>query len=220
MLPDRLCLCYEDRDVLVVDKPAGLLSIATDIERERTAYWVLAEYLRKKGEKRHPAVVHRLDRGTSGLLLFAKSEQVKVALMKRWNETVRERKYLALVEGFFAAAGGKGEERGTINTPLAEDGRGTVFASPTGKRCVTHWRLIAQTDRWTLLELELETGRRNQIRAHLSHAGHPVAGDAAYGAKSDPLKRLALHAEVLSFIHPRTGTALRFESPAPFRNFL
>jgi 23S rRNA pseudouridine1911/1915/1917 synthase len=203
-LHQGLVLLHEDRDLLVVDKPAGLLSIAAGAEREKTAYWILSEYLRKKGEKRRPAVVHRLDRETSGVMLFAKSDAVKRKLMEHWNETVLERCYLALVEGELAGA------QGTIDAPLGEDPRGRVVVVSGGQRAVTHWKLLKNGRRFSLLSLELETGRRNQIRVHLAHLGHPVAGDKKYGAKADPLNRLCLHAERIVFHHPHDGRVLTF----------
>ncbi|GHV77288.1 hypothetical protein AGMMS49942_21090 [Spirochaetia bacterium] len=214
-LPQGLVLLYEDRDLLVVDKPAGLLSIAAGAEREKTAYRILAEYLRKKGEKRRPAVVHRLDRETSGVMIFAKSDAVKRKLMDHWDEAVLERRYLALVEGAFI------EAEGTIDAPLGEDRRGRVVVvsggqqAPFSQNAVTHWKLLKSNGRLSLLSLELETGRRNQIRAHLAHSGHPVVGDKKYGAKTDPLKRLCLHAERIVFHHPHDGRVLEFEVKAP-----
>jgi 23S rRNA pseudouridine1911/1915/1917 synthase len=208
-LPHGLLLIYEDRDLLTVDKPSGLLSIATETEREKTAYWILAEYLRKKGEKRRPAAVHRLDRDTSGIMIFAKSEQMKKRLMEHWDELVTERCYIALAEGNFA------EDAGTINAPLGEDRGGRVVVMQGGKPAITRWTRLQTGKNYSLLSLELETGRRNQIRAHLAWLGCPVAGDKKYGAKSDPLGRLALHAKTLSFHHPHSGELLRFNSPCP-----
>jgi 23S rRNA pseudouridine1911/1915/1917 synthase len=211
-----LSLLYEDRDLLVVDKPSGLLSISAGAERQRTAYWVLAEYLRKKGERRRPAVVHRLDRDTSGVMLFVKSEAAKQKLMKNWDRSVKERHYLALVEGELPSD--HPLTRGTscvIDAPLGEDRGGRVVVCPGGRRALTRWKLLKAGKGYSLLSLELETGRRNQIRAHLSWLGHPVAGDGKYRARTDPLKRLALHAEVLVFQHPRDGRLLEFTVPPP-----
>ena len=236
-----LILLYEDRDILVVDKPAGLLSIATGTEREKTVYWTLAEYLRKKGERRRPAVVHRLDRDTSGLMVFAKSEQVKKKLMENWEHALIRRRYIALAEGKFPPddKGGPGEgikgsegigkiegikgikgiERtkeieGIIDEPLGEDRGGRVIVKAGGKRALTRWKLLGRGNGYSLLALELETGRRNQIRAHLFFMGCPIAGDKKYGARTNPLGRLALHAENLSFYHPAGGGPLEFSSPA------
>jgi 23S rRNA pseudouridine1911/1915/1917 synthase len=233
-----LLLLYEDRDLLVVDKPAGLLSIAAEAERERTVYWILAEYLRRKGEKRRPAVVHRLDRDTSGLMVLAKSEPVKKALMVNWEKAVIRRRYIALAEGKFPPGGnspggapgrgpgpGSGEGRagggfvdeGFIDEPLGEDGGGRVIVKAGGRRALTRWKLLGRGKAYSLLSLELETGRRNQIRAHLFFLGCPVAGDKKYGAQTNPLGRLALHAENLSFYHPSGGRPLEFNSPAVSR---
>lgn len=209
-LTGGLVLLYEDRDIMVVDKPSGLLSIAAGSLRDKTAYSILAEYLRAKGGKQRPAAVHRLDRDTSGIMLFAKSEPVKKKLMASWKRTVAVRRYTALVEGVMA------ENRGLVDAPLAEDRGGRMLVQEGGMRAVTRWELIRQGKGHALLSLELETGRRNQIRAHMAFLKHPVAGDGKYAAKSNPFKRLALHAETLSFYHPADGRLMEFHSPCPF----
>jgi 23S rRNA pseudouridine1911/1915/1917 synthase len=208
-LPQGILLYYEDRDLLVICKPAGLLSIAAGGERDRTAYWIISEYLRKKGEKCRAAAVHRLDRDTSGLMIFAKSEGIKKQFMERWNELLKERRYICLAEGELA------EKEGIIDAPLGEDRGGRVVVMKGGKPALTRWKLLKAGNAYSLLTLELDTGRRNQIRAHLDWAGHPVAGDKKYRAKTDPLKRLALHADRLVFLHPRNGALLEFEVPGP-----
>lgn len=212
-LPHGLGILYEDRELIVVDKPSGLLTTAAGAERERTAYWILCEYLRRRGEKRRAAVVHRLDRDTSGVLVFGKSEAAKRALMDHWSEAVLERRYVALAEGDFPA------EEGLIDEPLGEDRGGRVVVvergTPGALEARTRWRVLGSGNGRTLLELELETGRRNQIRAHLDWAGRPVAGDRKYGARTDPVGRLALHAERLVFRHPADGRVLEFTVPAP-----
>jgi 23S rRNA pseudouridine1911/1915/1917 synthase len=204
-----MTLLYEDHHIMGVNKPAGLLSIASGGERDRTAYWILCEYLRRKGEKRRVAVVHRLDRETSGVMIFAKSEDVKRRLMVNWNEAVTERRYIALAEGLFT------EPEGRIDAPLGEDRGGRVVVAEGGRRAVTRWKLLGTGKGYSLLSLDLETGRRNQIRAHLSHLGHPVAGDTKYHAETNPLNRLALHAASIALPHPCDGRPLRFEAPAP-----
>ena len=211
-LPRGLALVYEDDDVIVVDKPAGLLTIATERERERTAY----AYLMARAHARRPParifVVHRLDRGASGLLVFATSAEVKRQLQAQFAAHTVERTYLAVVEGRLAAP------EGTITDRLVDDAAGRVRAthrSDRGRTAVTRWRRLRAGTHHTLLEVRLETGRRNQIRVHLAGRGHPVAGDAVYGSRTDPIGRLALHAHVIGFDHPRTGTRLRFVSPAP-----
>ena len=205
-----LLLLYEDRDIVALDKPIGLLSVASADRREKTAYWILAEYLRKKGGgSGSPAVVHRLDRDTSGVMIFAKSGWVKKKLMDNWDDIVTERRYVCVAEGKFT------EEEGVIDLPLGEESGGRVVAIKDGIPAVTRWKLLQERNGYSLLSLELETGRRNQIRAHLAALGHPVAGDKKYWAKTDPLKRLCLHAEKISFYHPRDGKIMEFESTVP-----
>jgi 23S rRNA pseudouridine1911/1915/1917 synthase len=202
-------LLYEDRDILVAYKPAGLLSVAAGGEKEHTLYWILSEYLRKKGEKRRAAAVHRLDRDTSGVMVFAKSGLVKKKFMDSWNELVLRRRYIALAEGVMTAP------EGIIDAPLGEDRSGRVIVDTSGKKALTRWALREAGSAYSLLELELETGRRNQIRVHLSHIAHPVAGDKKYGAKTDPLGRLCLHADLLAFKHPLEGRLMEFARPEP-----
>ena len=209
-LASGLILLYEDHDIIVLDKPAGLLSIAAAGRQEKNAYWILAEYLRKRGGGGgSPAAVHRLDRETSGVMIFAKSGWVKKKMMDNWNESVAERLYICVAEGIFT------EKEGIIDLPLGEDAGGRVVVRKDGKPAVTRWKLIQTRNGYSLLSLELETGRRNQIRAHLAALGHPVAGDKKYWAKTDPLKRLCLHAQKIGFYHPRDKKLMEFESPVP-----
>ncbi|MDR1059321.1 MAG: RNA pseudouridine synthase [Treponema sp.] len=215
-----LLLLYEG-DILVVDKPPGLLSVATETEKERTAYWILREYLRKKGGRERPAAVHRLDRDTSGIMIFAGTGRVKKRLMDHWDEAILRRSYAALVEGDMRNGAFKPEEiarGGLIDAPLGEEKSGRVVVMPGGKPARTRWKLLAAGNGYSLLELELETGRRNQIRAHLHHLGYPVAGDKKYNAKTDPLGRLCLHAAEISLRMPQAGgpgEILEFRSPVP-----
>jgi 23S rRNA pseudouridine1911/1915/1917 synthase len=212
-LPAGLRLVHEDADVLVVDKPAGLLTIATERERERTAYAHLTARARRRDGR--VFIVHRLDRLASGLLVFATSAGAKRALQSQFAAHTAERAYLAVVEGRVAPAAGVVESR------LLEDAPGRVRETRRpgdGRAAVTRWHVLRAGARHTLLEVRLETGRRHQIRVHLAGLGHPIAGDATYGARTDPLRRLALHATVLGFDHPRTGARLRFVS-APPRSF-
>ena len=209
-LSSGLVLLYEDRDIAVVDKPAGLLSITSGSVREKTVYWILAEYFRKRGGGgSNPAVVHRLDRDTSGVMIFARSAWVKKKLMDNWNEFVTLRSYVCVAEGKM-----DGEE-GTIDLPLGEDADGKVVVRKDGKPARTRWKVKKAGKGYSLLSLELETGRRNQIRVHLAALGHPVAGDKKYEAQTNPLKRLCLHAEKIAFQHPRDGRSMEFGSPVP-----
>jgi 23S rRNA pseudouridine1911/1915/1917 synthase len=211
-LPAGLTLVHEDRDVLVVDKPAGLLTIATERERRRTAYAHLTAHLQARRPPGRAFIVHRLDRLASGLLVFAASPAAKRALQAQFHAHGTERTYLAVVEGAPTRA------EGTIRSRLVDDEPGRVRETrdpERGRPAVTHWRVVKRGVRHALLEVRLETGRRNQIRVHLSAMGHPIAGDRVYGATSDPFGRLALHAHVLGFDHPHTGDRMRFVSAAP-----
>jgi 23S rRNA pseudouridine1911/1915/1917 synthase len=226
MLGRGLVLLYEDRDLVVVEKPAGLLSIAAGGEREKTAYRVLSEYFRKRGGGGRPAAVHRLDRDTSGVMIFAKDGRVKKTLMENWDDLIVRRLYVAVAEGDITPDGKAGGE-GRIDAPLQEEGAGKnrggrMVVREGGKPAATRWKLLEKGGGYSLLSLELETGRRNQIRAHLAYIGHPVAGDKKYGASTDPLKRLCLHAETISFRHPYDGKLMEFNSPVPkgFRSIL
>lgn len=211
-------ILWEDEEILVVDKPAGLLSMASDKERERTAYRQVTDYVRAGGDpKARVFIVHRLDRDTSGVLLFAKREEIKRAFQDNWESIVRRRGYTAVVEGT------PPKQADTIRTFLRENGIHKVYSVPTGgKEAITHYKTVKQGKRYSLLEVELSTGRKNQIRAHLSEIGCPVAGDRTYGAATDPLHRLCLHAHELSFTHPLTGkeTTYRAELPRGFRKLI
>ena len=164
---------------------------------------------RKRGGGGSPAVVHRLDRDTSGVIIFARSGLIKKKLMDNWDRAVKERHYICVAEGEFTG------EDGVIDLPLGEDASGRVIVKKDGKPAVTQWRLLRQGNGFSLLHLDLITGRRNQIRAHLYALGHPVAGDVKYWAKTDPLRRLCLHAEKISFYHPKDKILMEFESPFP-----
>lgn len=207
-LPEGLKLIFEDADLIVVDKPPGLLTIATEHERRRTAYALLTAYAHGSGAGR-VFIVHRLDRDTSGLLVFARSEAIKRTLQDQWRTV--EKKYLAVVEGT------PKESAGTIRSRLRENRAMNVYetSSEEGALAVTHYRVLQSSTRYALLEIVLETGRKNQIRVHLAELGHAVVGDRKYGAHGNPVGRLALHASTLSFVHPTRGERLRFSSPLP-----
>lgn len=211
-LPAGMAVLHQDDDLVVIHKPAGLLSIATDTQRERTAFRVLTLWARDQARSGQARVwvVHRLDRETSGLLVFARTEEAKAKLQESWPEA--EKIYLALVEGAPPAP------QGTLRGHLDESQPHRVYARGPGggaREAITHYRAVRAGFGRTLVEVRLETGRRHQIRVQLAEAGCPVVGDELYGAKSDPARRLALHATRLTFKHPRTGQPMTFQSPLP-----
>ena len=210
--PPMLPILYEDDDLIAVNKPAGMLAISTDKERERTAYHIVFDYMKAKKDGGRVFVVHRLDRETSGVMLLAKNEQVKRRLQDSWDESVRRRGYIAVVEGC-----PEPQER-TIRSWLRETKTLLVYSSHTegdGKLAVTSYTTLRTTAKNTMLDISLDTGRKNQIRVHMKDIGHPIVGDKKYDAKTDPLKRLALHASVLTLLHPITGDELRLVAPIP-----
>lgn len=202
---------YEDEGLLVVHKPAGLLTVATDTQKNRTAYRLAAGYLRARGPGARLFIVHRLDRDTSGVLLFAKSEELKNALQEDWNSLVKKRGYWAVAEGEELPGSGECRSR------LTESKTHRVYSAKgeEGKEAVTRYTVLARKKGYSLLDVELDTGRKNQIRVHLAELGCPVAGDEKYGARTDPMGRLALHAYELSLTDPRSGKLLTFTAPPP-----
>jgi 23S rRNA pseudouridine1911/1915/1917 synthase len=212
VLPKGMRIIFEDEAVLVIEKPADLLSIATEGQKEKTAHAHLMKYInggQARGKKRI-WIVHRLDRETSGLMVFAKTESAKETLQAKWSQT--EKRYLAIVEGRLPAA------EGELRSHLDESRTYKVHAAKESARtrlAITEYKVIQQTATRSLLELTLRTGRRNQIRVQLAQAGCPVLGDTKYGPENQPATRLALHASSLSFPHPVTGNQCEFESPLP-----
>jgi RluA family pseudouridine synthase len=205
-------LIYEDDDLIVVDKPAGLLTIATDTERSRTLYSALRAYANQKKPAEKIFIVHRLDREASGLLVFAKSVEMKERLQSQFRDHSAGRAYIAVAEGQVAP------DNFTIRSHLAENAAHRVYSTGkrgAGKAAVTHVCVLERKRKTTLLQVRLETGRKHQIRVHLADRGHPIVGDKTYGSRTNPLRRLALHGETLEFRHPRSGKPMRFESPAP-----
>ena len=204
-------LVYEDHHICVVEKNIGILSMATD-HHQFCVKTVLDDYFRKSRQKCTAHVVHRLDRDTSGLLVYAKTIEAEQILEHNWREIVTDRRYVAL------ASGRMEQESGTVQSWLKDNKAYFTYSSPTdngGKYAVTHFRTLRTTDRHSLVELKLETGRKNQIRVHLQDLRHPVCGDIKYGNGDDPCGRLCLHAFRLDFYHPITGEHLHFETPMP-----
>ena len=210
--PKGLTILHEDRDIIVVDKIQGLLTISTDREKEKTAHFLLNDYV-KKGDHRsrnRVFIVHRLDRETSGVLVFAKSEEAKNYLQDYWQEFSKT--YVAVVHGKLQ------DREGVISSYLAENSAFRVYSTKNpdkGKFSETGYRVLKESDRFSLLEINLFTGRKHQIRVHLAENGHPVVGDKIYGTDDRDMKRLALHASSLTITHPYTENKMTFETDIP-----
>lgn len=211
-LPRGLFIIFEDKDLLLVDKPPGLLSMGTEREREHTAYYALTNYVRKGAAKSRNRIfiVHRLDREASGLLIFAKTPDAKIALQENWDAV--EKKYYAVVHGVPPQPSGK------ISSYLIENDARKVYATQNrreGKLSETEYQLLRTAGGLSLLEVTLLTGRKHQIRVHLADQKWPIAGDSKYGPKHSPFKRLALHAHLLKFPHPISGKPMAFDTGFP-----
>ena len=207
----ELDIVFEDPYLLVIDKQPGVLSMSNNT-RQQTVQTVLNRYLEKGGGRNTSHLVHRLDRDTSGLMVYAKDVQTQQSFINGWQELVTDRRYVALVEGKLE------KQHGTVRSWLTEDKRFITHSSPTdngGKYAVTHYNVLASSNGYSLVECMLETGRKNQIRVHMADLGHPLVGDAKYGSNNDSIRRLGLHAYMLCFVHPVTGKRLRFETPIP-----
>jgi 23S rRNA pseudouridine1911/1915/1917 synthase len=207
-----LKIVYLDEAIVVIDKPAGLLSMGSEREKERTAHRILNDYLKtlNKSRLQQAFIVHRLDRDTSGLLLFARSVATQEELQRNWKLVTK--KYFAVVEGATR------NPEGTLTDRLVESKSLLVHrVSQGGEIAITHYRAIATRDDFSLMEITLETGRKHQIRVQLAGAGHPVVGDRKYGARTDPARRLALHSCELKFRHPISGAPMEFRSVLPAR---
>lgn len=208
-----LNILYEDDSLIVIDKMSGLLSMATERDKEKTAYRILSDYVKESHPRNCVFILHRLDRETSGIMMFAKNLRIQELLQKNWDRAVLERKYVAVVEGQ------PKQTQGKIESYIAENSAFIVHStnSKNGKLAITNYRILKTNGQYSLMELELETGRKNQIRVHMQESGYPVAGDKKYGAKTNPINRLALHAFKLRFTHPVTQKEMNFETPIPKR---
>lgn len=204
-----LDIIYEDKEIIVINKPCGLLSEKTNTESQKTAYSLVKTYLEKKKESIY--MVHRLDQYTSGILMFVKNKKLYELLTSDWNKYVKVRGYVAVVEGCMK------KPKGTIENYLAESKTQVVYitSKDKGKKAITHYKVIQSNKNYTMVDVRLDTGRKNQIRVHMSSLNHPLIGDDKYGAKTNPIKRLGLHAHELMFVHPITLKEMRFVSKTP-----
>ncbi len=210
--PLGLDIVYEDDDLIVIDKPAGLLTIATDKEKRKTAYAFLSRYVKLTNPENKIFIIHRLDRETSGLLMFAKNETIKKQIQENWTSTIDQRTYVGVVEGEVQ------QEEGTIVSWLYESKAFIVYSSQNpqhGQKSITHYKKLNANKNFSLLQINLETGRKHQIRVHMQDINHPIIGDNKYGSSQSPLRRMGLHAQVLAFTHPKNGKMCRFETQIP-----
>lgn len=211
MRKDRIKIIYEDKNIIVVEKPSNLLTIATDKERENTLYHKTISYLKQKNKNNKLFIVHRLDKDTSGVILFAKTEQVKNFLQDNWNDVAVSRKYVAVCEGT------PSDKTKVIKSYLTEN-KNTFISYSTkdknkGKLAITSYNVIKSNKKYSLLDIEIKTGRKNQIRAHLMENGTPIVGDKKYGSVSSPIHRMCLHAYELVIKY--NNNSIKFESKIP-----
>lgn len=206
---------FEDKDIIAIEKAEGLLSMASDKEKEKTAYNIVKTYVKAKDPKDKVFIVHRLDRGTSGVMIFAKNPETQQKLQTNWSDAVKERKYVAVVEGRVE------KDKDTLITYLKENSAMVTYSNikpvEGSKKAITHYEVLSRSKGYSLVEANIETGRKNQIRVHMQTIGHSVAGDKKYGAKTSPLKRLCLHARTIVFIHPTTGKTISLSTKIPGR---
>ncbi len=209
----RIEIVYEDDHVLVINKGYGILSVRTPVHKnEESAFDIMRDYVKKVDPRQRLYVVHRLDRDTSGLMMFAKSEEAQNVLRHNWNNMILERLYVAVLEGDLE------QDKGFVKSRLTENSRFVVYSTENpeeGRVAVTHYEVKARGNGYTLATFSLDTGRKNQIRVHASEMGHPIAGDRKYGAHTSPIHRLALHAMTLRFAHPVTHRDMNFQTPVP-----
>jgi 23S rRNA pseudouridine1911/1915/1917 synthase len=206
-----LKIVYEDRYLIVIEKTVGILSMAAG-HSSLNVKTILDQYFEETKQHCQAHIVHRLDRDTSGLMIYAKNKETELALEENWHQTVYDRRYVAVVSGEME------EDDGTISNWLKDNKAYVTYSSPVdngGKYAVTHFHVLSRSADYSLVEFRLETGRKNQIRVHTADMGHPVCGDIKYGNGSNPLHRLCLHAYVLCFIHPMTHERMEFQTPIP-----
>lgn len=209
---EGITILHEDKDLIVINKAAGLLSMAASRSKEWDAYRQLTDYVKKENRKNRIFIVHRLDRDTSGVMVYAKTETAKKKLQKNWQNLVTKRMYTALVEGNVT------KTEGTISSWLKENQAMKVYSTSNkteGKHAVTHYKKIGGNTSYSLLEVELDTGRKNQIRVHMQDIGHPIVGDKKYSSTKNPIRRLGLHATTLAFYHPTTEQIVEYTVKPP-----
>ena len=206
----QIKIIYEDDDFIAIDKPEGLLSVESDKETE-CAFACVFEYLQNKDKSARPFILHRIDKETSGVLVFAKNIKIHSMLKLHWSESVQLREYYAVAEGVFE------KKSDTLVSYLKENVNHLTYSTqdPTGQKAITHYEVLKETENYSLLRVRIDTGRKNQIRVHMKELGHPIVGDDKYGHTKNPLKRLGLHASRLEFIHPVTKEIVSISATVP-----
>ena len=215
---NSLKIIYEDDEIIVINKPYGVLSVASDKEKCITAYRMVTDYVQQKDKHNRVFVVHRIDKETSGVLMFAKNNKLKEELTNNWNELVQKRGYYAVCEGVFK------EKSMHIENYLKQNSLNLVYITKNSKgaqKAITDYKVIKENDKYSLVDVDIKTGRKNQIRVTLGSLGHYILGDDKYGEPANPINRLCLHAYELKLIHPLTKKTLTFKAPIPkeFLNF-
>lgn len=203
-------IIYENKDIIVINKPSGLLTVATEKEKNKTAYHLVMEYLKKKNKNNRIFIIHRLDKDTSGIIMFAKNERAKHLYQDNWNDIVKKRCYYAVIDGKME------NKEGTIKSYLKENGNMVYSVKDrSGKLAITEYKVLKERKNISLLDINLKTGRKNQIRVHMKENKTPIHGDLKYGEKSKLINRLALHAYKLELVNPVTKKLLTFEINMP-----
>lgn len=208
MFNTTLDILYEDEFIIAVNKPSGLLTVSTDKIKDKTLFKEVSDYVKKNNKNNKVFIVNRIDKDTSGIVVFAKNERVKEALQSKWNDIVKVRKYVAVVEGII-------DEKGTIKSYLTENKEHIVYSSKSGKLAITDYERVKYNNNYSMLNVYLSTGRKNQIRVHMKDIHHPVVGDSKYGNKYSPINRLMLHSEYIEFINPINNKIIKISCPYP-----
>ncbi|MDD3453102.1 MAG: RluA family pseudouridine synthase [Bacilli bacterium] len=208
---ENLNIIFEDKDIIVLNKPSGLLTISTKKEKEKTLYHFVSEYVKQDNKKNNIFVVHRLDKDTSGIIVFAKTEKIKNLYQNNWEKLIKTRSYIAIVEGKLD------KKEDVIQSYLTENANNMVYSTNKydGKLAITKYKVIKENNKYSMLHILIETGRKNQIRVHMSEIDHPIVGDKKYGTNNSPIKRLGLHANKLEIINPVTNKLDKYEADMP-----